>query len=72
MGYYTYRRNIVNNVGKIEEVEYEINNEVSTEMTTKNGNISCLADSLLFIQPDVSSFMDQSNTSSKANRIPNT
>ena len=58
MGYYTYRRNIVNNVGKIEEVEYEINNEVGSDMTTKNGDLCYHRDAIMFIQPDINGLMD--------------
>ena len=48
---------MLHNLGEVEEVEYEINNAVSTEMT---------------VQPDINSLVDQSNTSSETIGIPNT
>ena len=66
---------------EVEEVDYEINNEigaemttneVSTEMTTKYEDPRCHGDALIFIQPGVSSLMDWSNTSSKTIVIPET
>ena len=58
------------NLGEIEEMKYEINNEVSTQMTTKNGDLCCHGDAVMFIQPDISSLMDRSNTPFKAVGIP--
>ena len=60
-------------------MDYEINNEVSVEMTTnevsaemttKNEYSQCHCDALIFTQPDVTSLMSQTNTSSKAVGIP--
>ena len=50
----------------------KINNEVSTELTTKSGPLCCHGDALMFIQSDINSLMDQLNTSSKTIKIPNT
>ena len=58
------------NMGKIVEMDYKINNEVSTTMTTKHEDSRCHGDALMFIQPDVSSLMDRSNTSYKTVGIP--
>ena len=44
---------MLHNLGEIEEVEHEINNEVSTEMTTKNGDLCCHDNALMFVQPDI-------------------
>ena len=72
---------ILHNMGEMEEVDYETNNEistematheVSTEMTTKHEDPRYYSDVLIFIQPDVSSLMDLSNTSSKTVGIPKT
>ena len=63
---------MVHSVEYIGEVEHEINNEVSTEMTTKNGEMFFHGDALMFVQSNSSSLMNQSNTSSKTIRIPNT
>ena len=63
---------MLHNVGEIEKVEYETNNKVNTEITTKNGEFPRHDDALMFVQPDVSSLMDRSDTSSKTIRIPNT
>ena len=56
---------MLHNLGEIEEVEHEINNEVSTEMTTKHDDPCCHGDALIFIQPDVTSLMGRLNTSFK-------
>ena len=60
------------NVGKTEEVEYQINNEVSAEIITKNSDSCYHADSILFIQPATNSLMDRSSVSSKTIGIFNT
>ena len=68
-------------MGKVKEVDYKINNEVSaemtnnevsTEMTTKHEDPCCHDDALIFTQPDVTSLMGQSNTFSKTVGIPRT
>ena len=41
-------------------------------MTTKNGDLCCHGNALMFGEPDISSLMDRPNTSSKTIRIPNT
>ena len=63
---------MVHSVEYIGEVEHEINNEVSTEMTTKNGEMFFHGDALMFVQSNSSSLIDRSNTSPKTIRIPNT
>ena len=62
---------MLHNVGGIEEVEYEINNQFSTEITTNNDVLHCHANSLLFIQPDINSLIDRLSTSSETVLIPN-
>ena len=69
---YRNDRTMLHNIGEIEEVDYEIKDEVRTEMTTKNEDLCCHGDALMFIQPDVSSLMDRSDTSSETVRIPET
>ena len=49
---------MLHNVGEIDEVEYEMNNEVSTEIATKNGDLCCDTEGLMFTQPDINSLMD--------------
>ena len=70
---------MLHNMGEVEEVDYKINNEVSTEMTnnnevstemTTNEDPCCHDNALTVIQPDVNSLMGQSNTSSKTVGIP--
>ena len=65
-------------MGKVKEVDYKINNEVSaemtnnkvsTEMTTKHEDPRCHSDALIFIQPDVNSLMGRSNMSSKTSGV---
>ena len=72
---------MLHNMGEAEDVDYKINNEVSTEMTnnnevstemTTNEDPRCHGDTLIFTQPDVNSLMGWSNTSSKTVRIPKT
>ena len=63
---------VLRNMGDIEEVECEINNEVIAGITTQNGEFFCYSNALMFVQPDVSSLMDQSNASSRIIGIPNT
>jgi hypothetical protein len=53
-------------------VEYEINNEVITEVATKNSDLCCHTDGLIFIQPGINSLTNWSSISSKTIRIPNT
>ena len=40
---------LLHNMGEIEEVKHETDNEVSTEMTTKTGDLCCHGDALMFI-----------------------
>ena len=65
---------MLHNMGGLEEVDYEINNEVSTEMATnevstemtnKHEDPRYYGDALIFTQPDISSLMDRLNTSYK-------
>ena len=72
---------MLHNIEEVEEVEHEINNEVSAEMTTnkvsaemttKHEDPCCHGDALIFTQPDVNSLIDQFNTSSKTAGIPRT
>ena len=53
---------MLHNMGEVKEVDYEINtevsaeltnNEASTEMTPKHEDPCCHGDALIFIQPDV-------------------
>ena len=72
---------MLHNMGEVKEVDYEINNAVSTEMTTNNEvsaemttneDPCCHGDALIFTQPGVNSLIDRSNTSSKIVGIPRT
>ena len=40
---------VLHTMGEIKEMEYETNNEVSTEMTTNNGDVCCHDGALVFI-----------------------
>ena len=61
---------MLHNVGEKEKVKYD--NEVSTDMTTKNDDVRCHANGLIFTQPDTDSLMDQLSTSSETVGIHNT
>ena len=50
---------MLHSLGAIEEVYYEINNGISTEVATKNSDLCCHIDDLMFIQPGINSLMDQ-------------
>ena len=72
---------MLHNMGEVEAVDYEINNEVSaemannevsTEMSTNHEDPCCHGDALRFIQPGVNILMGRSNTSSKTVKIPKT
>ena len=52
-------------VGEIDEVNYEMNNEVSTEVATKNGYLCCPIEDLLFTHSDIYSLVDWFSMSSK-------
>jgi hypothetical protein len=56
---------MLHRVGEIDEVNYEMNNEVSTEVATKNGYLCCPIEDLLFTQPDIYSLVDWLSMSSK-------
>ena len=62
---YRYNGTRLHNMGEIKEMDYKINNEVGTEMTTKHEDHRCHGNALIFINPDVSSLMDWSNTSAR-------
>ena len=72
---------MLHNMGEVEEVDYKINNEVSTEMTnnnevstemTTNEDPCCHGDALIFAQSGVNPLMGWSNTTSKTVGIPKT
>ena len=44
---------MLHNMGEITEVEYETNTEIGTEITTKNDNLRCHTDGLIFVQPGI-------------------
>ena len=49
---------MLHTVEEIEEVKYEINNKVITEMTSKHGDLCYHNHALKFIQPDIGSLLD--------------
>ena len=63
---------LLHTMGENKEVDYEINNEDSTEMTTNYEDPCYHGDTLMFTQPDISSLMDWSSTSYTTVRIPKT
>jgi hypothetical protein len=65
-------RTMLHNMGDIDKTEYEMKNEGSTEISTKNGDLYCNNEGILFQQPDVNSLKDQLSTPSKRVGIPKT
>ena len=59
-------------VGEIDEVNYEMNNEVSTEVATKNGYLCCHIKDLLFNHSGICSLIDWLSMSSKTVEMPKT